>query len=134
MRCRKVIRIVSKHERKTVRALGKKLGLPVSQRFGHPPSQIRRVWGIPSYYCSVLGIPRHPPGMYRSLVSVAKNILDFAEKSKPFVFMYAGKEILTKRRHLRQQQPLLNKICKEPPITSIRKERSLKDILMKTKL
>ena len=130
-----MIRLVSKRERKTVRALEKKLGLPVSQGFGHPPSQIRRVWGIPSYYCRVLDIPWHPPGMYRSLVSsLAKNILDFAGKSKPFVFMYAGKVILTKRLHLRQQQPLLNKICKEPPITSNRKERSLKGILMKTKL
>ena len=43
--------------------------LPLSQRFGHPHSQIPRVLGIPfSYYCSVLGIPWYPPGMPKSLV------------------------------------------------------------------
>ena len=41
----------------------------MSQRFGHPHSQIPSVLGIPfSYYCSVLGIPRYPPGMPKSLV------------------------------------------------------------------
>ena len=40
-----------------------------SPRFGHPHSQIPSVLGIPvSYYCSVLGIPRYPPGMPKSLV------------------------------------------------------------------
>ena len=44
-------------------------GSPASQRFGHPHSQIPSVLGIPfSYYCSVLGIPRYPPGMPKSLV------------------------------------------------------------------
>ena len=42
MRWRKVIRLVSNRERKTVRALGKKLGLPVSQRFGHPLILLQR--------------------------------------------------------------------------------------------
>ena len=43
--------------------------VPVSQRFGHPHSQIPSVLGIPfSYYCNVLGIPRYPPGMPKSLV------------------------------------------------------------------
>ena len=38
-------------------------------RFGHPHSQIPSVLGIPfSYYCSVLGIPRYPPGIPKSLV------------------------------------------------------------------
>ena len=38
-------------------------------RLGHPHSQIPSVFGIPfSYYCSVLGIPRYPPGMPKSLV------------------------------------------------------------------
>ena len=40
-----------------------------SPRFGHPHSQIPSVLGIPvSYYCSVLSIPRYPPGMPKSLV------------------------------------------------------------------
>ena len=40
-----------------------------SPRFGHPHSQIPSVLGIPfSYYCSLLGIPRYPPGMPKSLV------------------------------------------------------------------
>ena len=40
-----------------------------SPRFGHPHSQIPSVLGIPfSYYCSVLGIPRYPSGMPKSLV------------------------------------------------------------------
>ena len=43
--------------------------LAVSQRFGNTHSQIPSVLGIPfSYYCSVLGIPRYPPGMPKSLV------------------------------------------------------------------
>ena len=43
--------------------------MPVSQRFGHPHSQIPSVLGIPfSYYCSVLGIPRYPPRTPKSLV------------------------------------------------------------------
>ena len=61
---------------------------PVSQRFGHLHSQIPSVLGIPfSYYCSILGIPRYPPGMPKSLVfwsSPPKKILDFAGKSKTF--------------------------------------------------
>ena len=59
-----------------------------SPRFGHPLSQIPSVLGIPfSYYCSVLGIPRYPPGMPKSLVfwaSPPKKMLDFAGKSKTF--------------------------------------------------
>ena len=44
----------------------------LSQRFGHPHSQIPSVLGIPfSYYCSVLGIPRYPRGMPKSLASVS---------------------------------------------------------------
>ena len=40
-----------------------------SPRFGHPHSQIPSVLGIPfSYYCSVLGIPRYPPAIAKSLV------------------------------------------------------------------
>ena len=40
-----------------------------SPRFGHPHSQIPSVLSIPvSYYCSVLSIPRYPPGMPKSLV------------------------------------------------------------------
>ena len=37
-----------------------------SPRFGHPHSQFPSVLGIP--FCSVLGIPRYPPGMPKSLV------------------------------------------------------------------
>ena len=59
-----------------------------SPRFGHPHSQIPSVLGIPfSYYCSVLGIPRYPPGMPKSLVfwsSPPKKMLDFAGKTKTF--------------------------------------------------
>ena len=98
-------------------------------------SQIRSVWGIPSYYHCVLGIPRHPPGMYRSLVLVipCKKKLVFRREIET-VCVYAGKEILTKKRHSILQQPLLNKIFKEPPIISYRKGRSLEDILVRTKL
>ena len=59
-----------------------------SPRFGHPHSQIPSVLGIPFlYYCSVLGIPRYPPGMPKSLAfwsSPPKKLLDFAGKSKTF--------------------------------------------------
>ena len=44
------------------------------------------------------------------------------------------KEILTKKRYLTQQQPLLNQIFKEPLIISYRKGRSLKDILVRAKI
>ena len=41
---------------------------------------------------------------------------------------------LTKKWFLIQQQPLLNQICKEPPMISYRKGRSLKDILVRAKI
>ena len=60
----------------------------VSQRFGHPHSQIPNVLGIPfSNYCSVLGIPRYPLGdaqIPSVLVIPSKKMLDFAGKSKTF--------------------------------------------------
>ena len=41
---------------------------------------------------------------------------------------------LTKKWFLKQKKPLLNKICKEPPMISYRKGRSLKDILVRAKI
>ena len=108
----------------------------MSQRFGHPilksiafgasPHVTTAFWASPStrdiQIPSVLVIP------YK------KKKIGFRGKSKPFVLMYAEKEILTEMRHLIQQQPLLNENFKEPPITSYRKGHSLKDIVVRTKL
>ena len=44
------------------------------------------------------------------------------------------KETLTRKWYLIQQQPLLNRIFKEPPIISYRKGRSLIDILVRAKI
>ena len=59
-----------------------------SPGFGHPHSLIPSVLGIPfSYYCSVLGIPRYPPGMPKSLAFWASPPKQFGisrENRKPF--------------------------------------------------
>ena len=57
----------------------------------------------------------------------------------PFVTQYRSsvpnlKHILMQNWHLIQQQPLLRRIFKDPPIVSYRRGRSLKDILVRAKL
>ena len=57
----------------------------------------------------------------------------------PFVTQYRSsvpnlKHILMRNWHLIQQQPLLRRIFKDPPIVSYRRGRSLKDILLRAKL
>ena len=57
----------------------------------------------------------------------------------PFVTQYRLsvpnlKHILMQNWHLIQQQPLLRRIFKDPPIVSYRRGRSLKDILVRAKL
>ena len=79
--------------------------MALSQRFGHPHSQIPSVLGIPfSYYCSVLGIPRYPPGMPKSLVfwssppknagfrGKIENVLEMASAKYRNVFQYLKKK------------------------------------------
>ena len=69
----------------------------------------------------------------------------FATKKKqtkeilPFVTTYNPaalnlKKILMKHWHMIQQQPRLKEIFNQPPIVSYRKEKSLKDILVRAKL
>ena len=60
-----------------------------------------------------------------------KRILPFATQYHPAVPNL--KEILTRKRYLIQQQPLLNLIFQEPPIISHRKGHSVKDILVRAK-
>ena len=86
-----------------------------SLRFGHPHSQIPSVLGIPfSYYCSVLGIPRYPPGMPKSLAfwssppknagfrGKIENVLDMASAKYRDLFQYlkkkASREVLYKAK------------------------------------
>ena len=57
----------------------------------------------------------------------------------PFVTQYHPavpnlKEILTRKRYLIQQKPLLNLISQEPPTISYRKGHSVKDILVRAKI
>ena len=57
----------------------------------------------------------------------------------PFVTQYHPavpnvKQILMKHWHLIEEQPLLKEIFKEPPLISYKKGRSLKDILVRSKL
>ena len=80
-----------------------------SPRFGHPHSQIPSVLGIPfSYYCSVLGIPRYPPGMPKSLVfwsSPPKKCWISRENRKRFRWLPLNIEIFSsilKRRLIRK--------------------------------
>ena len=62
-----------------------------------------------------------------------------ATRILPFVTQYRSsvpnlKHILMQNWHLIQQQPLLRRIFKDPPIVSYRRGRSLKDILVRSKL
>ena len=77
---------------------------PLTQRFGHPHSQIPSVLGIPfSYYCSVLGIPRYPPGMPKSLVFWSsppkkfwisrENVLEMDSAKYRNLFQYLKKKV-----------------------------------------
>ena len=57
----------------------------------------------------------------------------------PFVTTYQLsvpnlKQILMKKWHLIEQQPLLSEIYRDPPLISYKRGRSLKDILVKAKL
>ena len=63
---------------------------------------------------------------------IKKRILPFITQYHPAVPNL--KETLTRKWYLIQQQPLLNRIFKEPPIISYRKGRSLKDILVRAKI
>ena len=61
------------------------------------------------------------------------------KKILPFVTQYHPavpnvKQILMKHWHLIEEQPLLKEIFKEPPLISYKKGRSLKDILVRSKL
>ena len=61
-----------------------------------------------------------------------KRILPFIKQYHPAVPNL--KETFTRKWYLIQQQPLLNRIFKEPPIISYRKGHSLKDILVRAKI
>ena len=61
-----------------------------------------------------------------------KTILPFITRYHPAVSNL--KETFTRKWYLIQQQPLLNRIFREPPIISYRKGRSLKDILVRAKI
>ena len=57
----------------------------------------------------------------------------------PFVSTYQQsvpnlKQILMKKWHLIEQQPLLSEIYRDPPLISYKRGRSLKDILVRAKL
>ena len=96
-------------------------------RLGHPHSQIPSVFGIPfSYYCSVLGIPRYPPGMPKFpsvLVIPSTKILDLAGKSKTFQrWIPLNIEIISsilKRRFIRKAlQSKTKRLCENLPKSS----------------
>ena len=60
-------------------------------------------------------------------------------KILPFVTQYHPavpnlKKVLMSKWHLIQNQPLLSEIYKEPPIISYKRGKSLKDILVRSKL
>ena len=58
-----------------------------------------------------------------------KKILPFVTQFQPS--LPCLKNILMDKWHLIQNQPLLREICKEPPLISYRKGKSLKDMLVK---
>ena len=63
----------------------------------------------------------------------AKNdILPFVTQYEPSVPNI--KQALIKKWHIIQNQPRLREIFKEPPIISFKKEKSLKDILVRAKI
>ena len=61
-----------------------------------------------------------------------KRILPFVTQYQPSVPNL--KQILMKRWHSIEQQPLLSEIYKDPPLISYERERLLKDILVRAKL
>ena len=61
-----------------------------------------------------------------------KRILPFVTQYRPSVPNL--KQIIMYKWHLIQQQPLLRRIFKDPPIVSYKRGRSLKDILVRAKL
>ena len=61
-----------------------------------------------------------------------KRILPFVTQYRPSVPNL--KQIIMHKWHLIQQQPLLRRIFKDPPIVSYKRGRSLKDILVRAKL
>lgn len=61
-----------------------------------------------------------------------RRILPFVTQYRPSVPNL--KQILMQKWHLIQQQPLLRRIFKDPPIVSYKRGRSLKDILVRAKL
>ena len=61
-----------------------------------------------------------------------KRILPFVTEYRPSVPNL--KNILMKKWHLIENQPVLKEIFKDPPILSYRKGRSLKDILVRAKI
>ena len=62
----------------------------------------------------------------------AKEILPFVTTCNPATPYL--KKILMKHWHIFQQHPRLAHIFKQPPIVSYRKEKSLKDVLVRAKL
>ena len=61
------------------------------------------------------------------------------KRISPFVTQYHPavpnlKEILTRKKYLIQQKPLLNLIFQQPPIISYRKGHSVKDILVRAEI
>ena len=98
---------------------------PLTQRFGHPHSQIPSVLGIPfSNYCSVLGIPRYPPGMPKSLVfwsSLQKysgfrgkieNVLEMDSAKYRNLFQYLKKKVYLEG-FTKQDKTTLRKFAKK---------------------
>jgi len=69
--------------------------------------------------------------LYNLNLKQTKRILPFVTQHHPAVPNV--KQILMKHRHLIEEQPLLKEIFKEPPL-SYKKGRSLKDILVRSKL
>ena len=61
-----------------------------------------------------------------------KRILPFVTQYNPSVPNL--KEILMSKWHLIEQQPKLREIFEEPPLISCKRGRSLKDILVRSKL
>ena len=68
----------------------------------------------------------------RNKTKKAKEILPFVTTYNPATPNL--KRILMKHWHIIQQQPKLAHILNQPPIVSYRKEKSLKDILVRAKL
>lgn len=63
---------------------------------------------------------------------IPKDILPFVTQYEPSVPNI--KQVLMKKWHIIQNQPLLKEIYKEPPIISFKKGKSLKDILVRAKI